>query len=480
MELRGRNTKVIATVGPSSYDYEKLEQLHRAGADVFRINMSHTSHELLADFHERIRSVEKQVGRPLGILVDLQGPKIRVGSFVDGKARLESGSSYRFDLDDAPGDETRAPLPHPEIFSSLEPGMPILLDDGRISLSVTEVGTDFALAHIDIGGALTNRKGVNLPEAVLPVAALTNKDRADLEFAMELDVDWVALSFVQTAEDLAEARKLIAGRAALMAKIERPPALKALDQILDQCDGLMVARGDLGVELPIQKVPGWQKEITRAARRAGKPVVVATQMLESMIDSPVPTRAEVSDVATAIFEGTDAVMLSAESAAGAFPREAVAMMHEIARTIETDPNYRGIIDAQRTDPEPTTADAMMAAARQIADTVQTAAIVCYTNSGSTGIRAARERPSVPIVALTPVIKTGRRLALIWGLHCVLTDDAKDLDDMVDRACRIAFQEGIAKRGQKIIVTAGVPLGTPGATNLLRVAYVGGKSPPSNS
>ena len=472
MREHRRKAKIIATLGPASWAPETVAALQRAGADVFRINMSHANHESLRNQYSTVRALEAEIGRPIGILADLQGPKLRIGDFADGAVMLAPGQTFRLDLDKTPGTAERVTLGHPEVFKALTPGALLLLDDGRVRLRVEEVGPDKAVTTVLVGGKLSNHKGVNLPDVVLPIRALTPKDLSDLEQACNLGVDWIALSFVQRPEDLMEARKMIAGRASLLAKIEKPSAIQALDDIIDQCDALMVARGDLGVELPLEMVPGQQKKITRAARRAGKPVVVATQMLESMITSPTPTRAEVSDVATAVFEGVDAVMLSAESAAGQYPVEAVTMMNNIAEQIETDPLYRSILDAQRAEPEPTTADAMTAAARQIGTTVRAAAIVCWTTSGSTALRAARERPDMPILALTPVETTARRLAIGWGLHCVLTEDAHDLDDMVERACRIAFQEGMAQPGQRIVVTAGVPLRTPGATNLVRVAQVG--------
>ncbi len=472
--MRRRNVKIIATLGPASNGKEKIRELFHAGADVFRLNMSHLNHEGLTRLHALIREVEAEEGRPIGILVDLQGPKLRVGEIADGEAMLEKGARFRLDLDPAPGDATRAPLPHPEIFAAVEVGQSLLLDDGKIRLRVTRTGADFAETEVVVGGRLTNRKGVNVPESVLPLKALTDKDLADFEKALELGVDWVALSFIQRPDDIAEARKIARGRVAVLGKIEKPQALVHLDEIIDISDAVMVARGDLGVELPLEEVPGCQKRITRGARRAGKPVVIATQMLESMIASPVPTRAEVSDVATAVFEGADAIMLSAESAAGQYPVEAVRMMNRVAESVEADPTYPGIIYSQRTEPEATGADAISAAAHSVADTLKAAAIVCWTNSGSTGLRAARERPLFPIVALTPIPATARRLALVWGLHCVLTEDAHDLDDIAERACRIAFQEGFAQPGQRIIVTAGLPLGTPGATNMLRVAFVGRK------
>lgn len=470
--LRRRKVKIVATVGPATASTDSIEKMFVAGADVFRVNMSHQSHEELAQCHAAIRDVEAAHGRPIGILIDLQGPKFRIGRFGEGEADLIPGASFRLDLKDQPGDDKRVRLPHPEILQTVEAGGAILLDDGRIQLTVTDVGKGFVDTEIVTGGILSDRKGVNIPGVVLPLSPMTDKDRKDMEFALGLGVDWIALSFVQRPEDLAEARKLARGKAAIMAKIEKPSAVEFLKGILEVADGIMVARGDLGVELPLEQVPGIQKRITLEARSAGKPVVIATQMLESMIQSPVPTRAEVSDVANAVLEGADAIMLSAESAAGDYPVEAVETMNRVAETIEQDPSYRASIETQRLMPEATSADAITRAARQVAETVKTAAIVCYTKSGSTGLRASRERPHVRIIALTPVRETGRRLALAWGLHCVLSDDAMDLDDMVDRACRIAFQEGIAERGDRIVITAGVPLGTPGATNMLRIAYVG--------
>jgi pyruvate kinase len=416
--------------------------------------------------------VEKDFGRPIGILADLQGPKLRVGTFTGDSVMLKNGAEFVLDDDKSPGDETRVYLPHPEILAALEPGHTLLLDDGKVRLKATETSPKRAVTRVEVGGKLSARKGVSLPDTTIGFSALTDKDRSDLEACLHAGVDWVALSFIQRPEDIAEAKKITRGRAAVMAKIEKPQAVTRLAEILDYTDSLMVARGDLGVEMPLEKVPGIQKQITRATRRAGKPVVVATQMLESMITNPVPTRAEVSDVATAIFEGADAVMLSAESAAGQYPVEAVATMNRIAEEVETDPIYRSIIDAQRSAPEATGADAIADAARQIAETLDLAAIACWTFSGSTVLRVARERPHSPIVAISPNVATGRKLSLVWGVHCVVDEDARDLDDMVDRACRTAFREGFARAGQRIIIVAGVPLGTPGATNMVRIAFVG--------
>ena len=300
---------------------------------------------------------------------------------------------------------------------------------------------------------------------------MTPKDRADLEAALVTGVDWIALSFVQRAEDVHEAKRMIRGRAAVMAKIEKPQAIDRLGEIIEASDALMVARGDLGVELPLERVPSLQKQMTRMARRAGKPVVVATQMLESMIQSPVPTRAEVSDVATAVYEGADAIMLSAESAAGKFPVEAVSTMNRIGEEVERDPIYRSVLTAQRPEPENTVGDAIADAARQIAETLELSAIICWTSSGSTAIRVARERPKPPVVAITPNLATGRKLSVVWGVHCVVAEDAHDQDDMVDRAGSIAFRDGFAKAGQRVIIVAGVPLGIAGTTNMVRIANV---------
>ncbi len=469
---RQRRTKIVATLGPASGDPAVIGKLFAAGADVFRINMSHTSHDRMRELVAAIRAVEAEHNRPIGILVDLQGPKLRLGAFKNDAANLTKGQEFVFDTDPAPGDATRVHLPHAEIFAAIKPGDVLLIDDGKLRLQATETSPQRIVARVDIGGKISNRKGVSLPDTVIPLAALTAKDIADLEAALDAGIDWVALSFIQRPEDIAEAKKITRGRAAVMAKIEKPQAVARLDDILDLADALMVARGDLGVEMPLERVPGVQKDMTRACRRAGKPVVVATQMLESMIASPVPTRAEVSDVATAIFDGADAVMLSAESAAGQYPVEAVATMNRIAEQVEKDANYPSTLHVLHTEPEHTGADAIAAAARQVAETLDLAAIMCWTSSGSTGLRVSRERPQCPIVAISPIVGAGRKLSVVWGIHCVIAEDARDQDDMVERACRLAFKEGFAKAGQRIIIVAGVPLGTPGATNMMRVAFVG--------
>jgi pyruvate kinase len=469
---RLRRTKIVATLGPASASPATIRRMFEAGADVFRINMSHTPHDRMRELVAAIRAVETEFNRPIGILVDLQGPKLRVGSFVGGSAMLDKDARFTLDADATPGDATRVQLPHPEAFAGVEPGHTLLLDDGKIRLTAEETSTQRIVTRVQVGGKLSDRKGVSFPDSTLPFTALAEKDRSDLEAALDTGVDWIALSFIQRPDDIADAKKLTRGRAAVMAKIEKPQAVNRLDDIIDIADALMVARGDLGVEMPLEKVPGIQKQITRSARRAGKPVVVATQMLESMISSPVPTRAEVSDVATAIFDGVDAVMLSAESATGQYPVEAVATMNRIAEEVESEDTYHAIMQTQHATPEATGADAIAAAARQIAETLDLSAIICWTSSGATALRVARERPQVPIVAISPNLSTGRRLSLTWGVHCIVAEDARDQDDMVNRACRLAFKDGFAKAGRRVIIVAGVPLGTPGATNMLRIAFVG--------
>ncbi len=468
---RLRRVKILATLGPASADRAMLARLFQAGADVFRINMSHATHDAMRERIRMIRSLESEFGRPIGILVDLQGPKLRVGQFAEGGVTLTRGARFVLDADPAPGNDERVHLPHPEILQALRPGHAMLIDDGKVRLVVEEASPDRAVTRVDVPGRISNRKGVSLPDTEIPVAAMTPKDRSDLDAALNEGVDWIAVSFVQRADDVAEVKKIARGRALVMAKIEKPQAIARLDEITEISDALMVARGDLGVEMPLEKVPGLQKRMTRNARRLGKPVIVATQMLESMISSPVPTRAEVSDVATAVFEGADAVMLSAESASGQFPVEAVATMNRIAEEVERDPLFDGIIASQRMAPEPTGADAIAFATRDVAETLDLKAVVAWTASGSTGIRIARERPRIPIMALTPLVDTARRLALVWGVHAYVTEDAHDADDMAERACRAASSEGFAAVGERVIVVAGVPFGSPGATNMIRIAFV---------
>ena len=469
---RHRNAKIIATLGPASSDHKTIRALFEAGADVFRFNFSHGTH---ADHQERyriVRDVERELGRPIAILADMQGPKLRIGTFTNDKIMLEVGAEFILDRDETSGTSERVYLPHPELFDAICEGQSLLLDDGKLRLQVIACDQKQIRTHVVTGGALSNRKGVNVPDAILPIPVLTEKDKRDLAFALSLGVEWIALSFVQRPEDLTEARALIAGRAGLMTKLEKPQALEHLDEIVRLSDAVMVARGDLGVELPPERVPGVQKRILRACRLHGKPSIVATQMLESMIFAPMPTRAEASDVASAIYDGTDAVMLSAESASGAFPVEAVSIMSRIICEVERDPLYRNLIDAQHEGPLPTRGDAICAALRSVTQIIGAVATVTYTTSGHTSLRAARERPMAPILSITPRLTTARQLALAWGVHSTVSPDITNVDEMVSAACDIAQQEGFAQPGDQIAIAAGMPFGESGTTNLLRIAEVG--------
>jgi len=470
---RERKVKVLATLGPASGSPEMIAKMHEAGVDAFRMNMSHGEHEAHAANVKSIRALEKKIGRPITILADLQGPKLRIGTFADGPFELKTGAKFTLDSDPKAGDVKRVHLPHKEILQTLEPGQILLIDDGKIRLEVTKSTGAMVETKVLVGGRVSDRKGVNVPDALIPVSALTTKDRRDLDFALAQKVDWIALSFVQRPEDVAEARRLIDGKAALLSKIEKPAAIDRLDEILELSDAVMVARGDLGVELLPEQVPPLQKQIVSKARKLGRPVVVATQMLESMISSPTPTRAEVSDVATAIYDGADAIMLSAESAVGDWPVEAARMMDRIAERVENDPSYSKRVHFTETVPDETTADALAAASYNIARTVETSAIVCFTLSGSTARRMARERPSVPLLVLTPSQKTARRVGLLWGAHAVVTRDVKDFEEMIAKAKRMALRHDLAQAGSRIIVCAGVPFGTPGSTNLLHVVRLSG-------
>ena len=469
---RNRNAKIVATLGPASSEKDMVRRLFLAGVDVFRLNFSHGTPDDHRARFAVLRELEAETGRPIGILADLQGPKLRVGTFADGPVSLVDGAAFRLDLDPAAGNAQRAGLPHPEIFAALVPGAELLLDDGKLRLIVERCGADFAETRVVVGGKLSERKGVNVPGVVLPITSLTPKDRRDLDLALELGADWIALSFVQRPEDVTEARDIIGKRAAIVSKLEKPSAVDRLDEIVALSDAVMVARGDLGVEMPAERVPGIQKRIVRTCRRLGKPVIVATQMLESMIESPVPTRAEASDVATAIYDGADAVMLSAESASGKFPIESVSIMNRIIVQVEADPLYRQLIDASHTPAQAgkvDVAEAVCSAMRSAASLLQAAAIVCYTSSGHTSLRAARERPEAPVLSLTPKIATARRLALVWGVHSVHSDDVANEREMSEVACRVARSEGFAQAGQTIVAIAGVPFGTAGTTNLMRIA-----------
>lgn len=469
---RIRNLKIVATIGPSSNSYEAIKAMSQAGADVYRLNMSHCDHAEAKRLHKIIRTIEGEVGRPIGILVDLQGPKLRCGEFADGPVKLTEGDRFRFDLDATLGDGARVSLPHEELFEGLERGVSLLVNDGKIRLKVENCGADFADCRVIVGGPISSNKGVNVPDIVIPLAALSEKDLSDLEFACEMGIDWLGLSFVQKCEDVAQAKRLAAGRAGIMSKIEKPSAVKAFDSILDISDGIMVARGDLGVELPLQSIPPIQKRLIRRCRASAKPVIVATQMLESMIKNSTPTRAEISDVAAAIYEGADAVMLSAESAAGRYPTESVRMMNNVAVEVEKDPTYRDVIEASRRGGSSTVADAIVSAARKIAETTNLKAVCCFTHSGTTVNLMARERPRVPMIALTPFDSIARRLSLVWGVHCVVTESVGNFDEAVARATQVAADEKFGSGNDNIAIMAGVPFNVSGTTNIIQVIQVG--------
>ena len=472
-QQRGRKVKILATLGPASRDPEMIRKLVRAGADNFRVNMSHGDHLTHAETIAAVRAIEKEVGRPISILCDLQGPKLRVGMFKEGRAIIRHSSHFTLDRNPELGDETRVCLPHPELFGILRKDQRLLIDDGKLRLRVIHAGEDAILCSAEVGGVISDRKGVNVPDAVIPVPALTEKDRRDLAFAVEHGADWIGLSFVQRPEDVAECRRLMGGHGSLIAKIEKPAAIERLEEIIELSDGIMVARGDLGVELNPEDVPPLQKRIVELTRRSGKPVIVATQMLESMIESPAPTRAEVSDVANAVYDGADAVMLSAETASGAWPEEAVSIMHRIAMQVESDTSYRRRVRFTEMLPDHTTADALAQACATIADTVTLAGIVVFTGSGASARRVARERPAAPMLILTPSVKTARRMALQWGAHPVHTRDIGSFEEMIAKGKRMALRHGFGGAGAKLVALAGVPFGTPGATNLLHVVTLVG-------
>lgn len=471
MMKRNRNAKIIATLGPGRSSEEDIAELIEAGADVFRLNFSHGVHDDHRRRYDIIRGLEAKVGRPIGILMDLQGPKLRVGKFENGSIQLKKGQPFRLVLEEVQGNETVATLPHPEIFAALRPEMDLLLDDGKIRLRVDKAGKDFAETEVVTGGKLSNNKGVNVPSAILELSAMTAKDRIDLEVGLDMGVDWIALSFVQRPSDLEEIKKIVNGRAGVMAKLEKPSAIEHLHGIVELADAIMVARGDLGVELPPEDVPVQQKRIINACRIAGKPVVVATQMLESMITAPTPTRAEASDVATAIYDGSDAVMLSAETAVGEYPVESITIMDRIINRVERDRLYHKMTEAARSVPEATAADAISAAARQSAETISAQAIVSFSSTGSTTLRIARERPSVPILGLTPNLDVARRLVLAWGVHSIRTKDVENFADMMGKSVRIAKRLEFAQAGEDIVIVAGIPFGIPGGTNILHIAKV---------
>jgi pyruvate kinase len=463
-----RGTKIVATLGPASHGLADVVALARAGVDVFRLNFSHGSH---ADHQQRlswVRDAEKEAGRPLGALLDLQGPKLRVGRLA-APMELQEGSEFDLVFGTQQGHSNDpVPVPHEEVIRSLAVGHQLLVDDGKLRFTVLATTGDKVRVRSEVAGRLQERKGLNLPDTVLPMPALTPKDLEDLAFGLALGVDWIALSFVQTAADVVQLRDLVQGRAGLISKIEKPSAVDHLEAILEASDAVMIARGDLGVELPPEDVPGVQRRIAQLAREMGKPVIVATQMLESMIESPSPTRAEASDVATAVYDGVDAVMLSAESASGRYPIEAVSMMARIIERVESDPRQQRLMASVTARTQANATDAIGAAVRVVAQTVPLSATVTYTSSGASALRVAHERPRTPLIGLTPNTSTARRLALVWGVRPVVSRDAADVDDMVALATSAVNKLCPDTPDRAIAIVAGMPFGTPGATNMLRL------------
>lgn len=472
MIRRYRQTKIVATLGPASNSAEKIKELFETGVDLFRVNFSHGDHATHEKTISTIRDVEKQCNRPIGVLADLQGPKLRIGAFKGGSADLKIGQKFQFDLDSTEGDETRVCLPHEEVIYTMDVGSDILLDDGKVRATVIEKTDKSLITEIKTGQVLSDNKGFNIPGVVLPIPAMTDKDKIDMEAALNMGVDWVALSFVQRLDDIYEAKTLLKERAALMAKIEKPSAVDLIDDIIETVDGVMVARGDLGVETPPENVPAVQKQIVRKARKAGKPVIVATQMLESMIENARPTRAEASDVATAVYDGADAVMLSAETAVGSYPVEAVSIMNRICERTEADPTYHLVMEVdQMEDEDRDPSDAITSSAVMVAEDIGAAAIVNYTSSGSTALRTAKQRPDVPILCLTQNYNIARRLTLSYGVRTLHIQDVQSFAETVDKAVSLVKDNGYGQPDDKIVLTAGVPFGVSGTTNVLRIAEV---------
>ena len=465
---RNRKVKIVATLGPASDTKSEIKKMFLAGADIFRLNMSHGDHSAVEKRHNILRDLEREFSRPICILVDLQGPKLRCGNFEDEKVSVEVGQKFCFDLIESLGDKKRVCLPHPQIFRSVKEGDKLLIDDGKVALEVRKASEVSIECTVLNNGIISDKKGVNCPDSILDLAPLTEKDKKDLKFACTLGVDWIGLSFVQRAKDVDDVKKLLNGKAGIIAKIEKPAAVEEFDSIIESSDGIMVARGDLGVELPIEAVPPIQKRLVMRSRQMGKPVIVATQMMESMINSTTPTRAEVSDVAQAIYDGVDAVMLSAETAVGAHPEKVIQAVDKIAIETEKDPLYFQNLETSRSVSKEGVSNAITVAAREVADNINVKVICCFTHGGTTAELASRERPRAPIIALTPYTETARKLTLFWGLHCVVTTPVDRFKKAVMNAVKAAKLFNFASGKDLIIVIAGVPFNTPGSTNILRV------------
>ena len=466
-------TKIIATLGPTTSSLDTIRNLANAGVNAFRLNFSHGDYQTHKNNFTAIRKVARENKTHYSILADLQGPKLRIGDFKDGSIHLKEGNAFRLDMKNKLGDIKRVSLMHPEIYQVLTPGMVLLLNDGQIKLQVTEYGSDFVDTIVLVGGELSNHKGVNVPDVALPISALTEKDKKDLDFALKMGVDWVCLSFVQQPEDVKLAQQIISNQAGVIVKIEKPTALNHLDEIIDLTDAVMVARGDLGVECPLETVPTLQRNIILKCRQKGKPVIVATQMLESMIKAPVPTRAEVSDVATAVYEGADCIMLSAETAIGSYPIEAVSMMKRIIMSTQKDESYSTHLESSAlpTD-DKAISTAITSSMRQMVKALEHPdCIITFSASGKTAQRASKERLLIPILNLTASEKVANKMALVWGVNSIVTGSLKELMRVPDYALKIAKKEGYTNTGDEVIISAGIPFGTEGSTNIIHIAKV---------
>ncbi len=469
---RNRKAKILATLGPASSSQKIIEDMFIGGCDVFRLNFSHDTIENHRKNLETIRNLEKKYNHATCVLADLQGPKLRIGTLKNKEENLKKGNIFKLDLDNAIGNNERVNFPHQDIYEHLTPNTILLIDDGKIKLQIKEQKKDYLLTEVLNDGIISNNKGVNIPDIILPIESLTNKDKSDMKKALEMGVDWIALSFVQKAEDVLKLKELVNNKALVMAKIEKPSAVKNLDAIIQASDGIMIARGDLGVEMQTHKVPIVQKKIINRCRYFGKPVVVATQMLESMVVNFSPTRAEASDVANAIYDGSDAVMLSGESAVGKYPIEAVKVMNNIIESVESDKDnfnlaMEEIIIKKKVD----TTDAITNAAYYIAKNAGAKAVITFSVSGKTTIRMAKERAPVQIIGLSPNLSTARYLQLVWGVNSCHGEDAQSASEMVSIACSLAKEKKLVKQDDNVIITAGVPFGNAGSTNLLRIAKI---------
>ncbi len=466
-----KSCKIVATLGPASDTPGKIRSLAETGVDAFRLNFSHGNHDDHLKSLQNVRAAETATGKSLPAIADMQGPKIRVGVVNNNQQMLRYNEKVTLVCTDTAAEDGVLPIPHQELFDALKPGDIMMLDDGLVRLTLTESDGKSATARVDVPGKLTNKKGINIPGRRLPIAALTEKDHIDLAFALENDVDYIALSFVQTAEDVAAARKIIGSKAGIISKIEKPSALEELEGIVAMSDAVMVARGDLGVELPLEQVPIAQRRIIRHGRRAGKPVIVATQMLQSMVDSPTPTRAEASDTASAVYLGADAVMLSAESAVGLHPEATVAIMARIIEAVENDEFYwdeiyKGLGNAEANGP-----GAIAASARHTVDLLGCKAVLASTKTGGTAFAVSRERPRASILGITPDPAAARRISLAWGVEAVVKPDYATFEELTAHAREIATDHTDAKPGDTILLTAGIPMGLEGGTNLMKVIQV---------